>query len=54
LRRVVVGLSGAGEVVRSEVVELDAVVQDVPGDDDQVVGDRDGGFAAALLAEPSV
>src|SRR5215470_2711930 len=46
--------AGSGEVVGPKIVELHAVAQDVPGDDDQVVGDRDGCLAATLLAEPPV
>src|SRR6266571_5956240 len=49
-----VGVVVAGEVVGTQVAVVGPVVQDVPDDHDEVVGDRDGGLAPALLAEPAV
>ena len=49
-----VGVVAAGEVVVAEFAVFALVVQDVPDDHDQGVGDGDGGLAAALFAEPAV
>src|SRR6266498_3958510 len=49
-----VGVVVAGEVVSAKIAVAGTVVQDEPDDHQQVVGDRDGGLAAALLAEPAV
>src|SRR5664280_914264 len=48
------GVVVAGEVVPAEVAVLGEVVQDVPADHDEGVGDGYGGLAAAFLAEPAV
>lgn len=44
----------SGEVVAAQVAVPGAVVQDVPCDHDEGVGDRDGCFAAAFLPESAV
>src|SRR5690242_6498263 len=49
-----VGVVAAGEVVVAEFAVFALVVQDVPDDHDQGVGDGDGGLAAAFLAKPAV
>ena len=48
------GVVAAGEVVRTQVAVGGTVVQDMPDDHDEGMGDRDGGLSAALLAEPAV
>src|SRR4051794_41717881 len=48
------GVVPAGEVVVAEFAVFALVVQDVPDDHDQGVGDGDGGFSAAFLAESAV
>src|SRR3954454_23238002 len=47
------GAVGALEVVGAEVVIGDGVVQHVPDDDQEVVGDRVVGLSGVLLAEPA-
>lgn len=42
-----IGVVVAGEVVRAQIAVLDVVVQHVPGDHDEGVGDGDGGLPAA-------
>src|SRR5512141_2868093 len=42
------------EVVRAQVLELHTVMQDVPDDDQHVVGDRDGGLPAVPPTESAV
>ncbi len=49
-----VGVVVAGEPVSAKIAVAGTVVEDEPDDHQQVVGDRDGGLAAALLAEPAV
>src|SRR6266536_2705952 len=49
-----VGVVVAGEIVSAQIAVVAPVMQDMPDDHDEVVGDRDGGLAAALLAEPAV
>ena len=48
------GVVVAGEVVRTQVAVGGTVVQHMPDDHDQGVGDRDRGLSAAGLAEPAV
>ena len=48
------GIVVPGEVVRAEVAVLGVVVQDMPDDHDEGVGDGDGGLPAAGLTEPAV
>src|SRR5258705_13828282 len=47
------GVVVAGEVVRAEVAVFGTVVQDVPDDHDEGVGEGDGGLPATGLAEPA-
>ncbi len=49
-----VGVVVAGEPVSAKIAVAGTVVEDEPDDHQQVVGDRDGGLAAALLAEAAV
>ena len=47
------GVGSAFEPVGAELLVVDLVVQDVPDDHDQGVGDREDRLRLALLAEPA-